>query len=340
MRALIIHPNNDYNCGDLLTYLGSKSLLTNACGGSRYLDVVQFDMPRAIAESDTYTSQYNWGPIDIIALAGSPWLWEACEKTLKYKILTDAIKRYPRAIKVALGLGSCFSRKSYECLRFDPDNHILFNNSSRERLNNIFSKFDYILVRDKLAQFIFTKLGIKSIYSYDTSLYAYHFFESLINSNVQRRKKVLFFYDVSKGISKNALDFYALDYIHYQVDWAKKHNADIYVNSTGDKDTLDSLGVKSTFSVDLQFLYSKFFEYEEMLTGRVHMGVLGFLSRIPQITLLPVDTRFMTTLKLGVKIKFIGEKYKDFPVEVSRDILENIKYEEQKIINSLKVKLT
>ena len=298
------------------------------------LDVVQFDMRRAISEIDTYVSQYNWGDIDIIALAGSPWLWNGREKTPKYKLIYDAIKRYPKAKKVALGIGSCFSSECYHNIRYS-DRVIHFFNDPEKKLimNQIYSQFDYILVRDKFAQWILEQCKIKSNYTYDTSAYAYNSISSVGGIG---EKKVLFFYDPTKGVSGKELDFKPSDYIDYQINWAKKNNADIYCNSDSDKGTLDSLGIKGSFTVDLNFLANKFAEYNEMLTGRIHMGVLGFISGIPNITVLPVDSRFMTTLKFDMKQKFIGDKWEYQEESVPDSIWADIYKEEGKIVYSLR----
>jgi len=333
-RALIIHPNNFYNIGDRITFLGAKALLTKAVGDPKKLDVVQFDMKRALAELDTYVSQYNWGDVDIIALAGSPWIWNTCERTPKYKLIYDAIKRYPNAKKIALGVGSCFSYTTYHNIRYGKNDIYFFNAPERKLiLHQLYDKFDYILVRDKFAQWLLEQCNIDSNYTYDTSAYSYKYIQ---RRNIQGKKKVLFFYDPSKGVSKQSLGCDADEYISYQIDWAKKNKADIYCNCCGGKSTLDKRGVKGTFTVDLDFMSKKFTEYDEMLTGRIHMGVLGFISGIRNITTLPVDTRFMTTLKFGMKPKFIGDEWKYDKEVVEKRIWNDIYKEEQKITNSLR----
>ena len=334
-RALILHPNNDYNCGDQITFLGSKSLLTQALNGAQNLDVVQFDIVRAIREIDTYVSQYDWGHIDIVVLAGSPWLWDACERSTKYKLIFDALDRYPNAKKIGLGLGSCFSKKCYNNILYEGASKYFLNCSTpQKKLRDLYSKFDYLLARDQFAKYIFDSLNVTSQYTYDTSVYAYNFVGKKINTG---QKKVLFFYDPSKGISQDHLDCDTVDYVTYQLNWAKENNADVYVSNTADKDTLNRLGVQCSFSVDLNFLSHKFVEYNEMLSGRIHMAVLGFLSGISKITVLPVDSRFMTILKLGINIKWLGEpwKYSHEVVERPR-IWKNIRNSESIIVSDLR----
>jgi len=333
-RALIIHPNNDYNCGDQITFLGTKALLTQALGGSEYLDVVQFDILRAERELDTYVSQYCWGKIDLIVLAGSPWLWVGLENSIKYRLLTDAIRRYPNAKYLALGIGSCFDKKVYEGIMTNVDKWFYNSNKRKEFLKYVYSRFSAIYTRDAFAQLLFEQLNIKSKLVYDTSLYSTYFIKN--NSNTKRNKKVLWFYDPSKGVSSNNLSFNPNDYIEYQLDWAKDNNADIYCNTAADISSLMERGINASFSVDLIHLSKKFTEYDEMLTGRIHMGVLGFISRIPKITLLPIDTRFLTVEKLGFNIKFIGSPWKYKPSVKPNDIFKELEKEEKFIIGELK----
>ena len=335
-RTLIIHPNDDYNCGDQLTYYGTKSLLTQAVGGSKYLDVVQFDWRRAISERNTYVNEFNWGQIDLIVLAGSPWLWNVCEESDKYKLLFDACKRWPDAKKVALGVGSCFSEKSFNGIYYGPDNYF-FNHLPRQiALFELYNQFDVIVVRDLLAKFIFDKLEIETINTFDTSIYSYRTIG--LNRISNGNHKVLFFYNPQFGVSAEELEFNNDDYINFQLDWAVKNNASIFVNSLEDIIELNARNIAASFSVDLKFLFAQLSECDELLTGRVHMGILGKLAGVSNITVLPVDTRFLTAAKFDINIHYIGKTY-DYPKPTMVPTWENIFSEELNLVNIIKTKL-
>lgn len=333
-RALIIHPNNDYNCGDQLTFLGAKSLLSKALGGSQNLDVLQFDILRCERESDTYISQYHWGQVDLIVLAGSPWLWNCCEGSIKYKWLIDALARYPEAKVVGLGVGSCFGKNTYQNIRYEKIDNYFFNAPERQiALKKIYDRFNYVLVRDAFAKYILNRCDIQCKYSYDTSIFSYN--KIGIGKSVGN-KKVLFFYNPLKGLSKNALDFDGEEYNKYQMQWARENNADIFVNDGIEADYLKRHGLESSFSVDLDFMRNKFTEYDAMLSGRVHMAVLGFLAGIQNITLMPVDTRYMTALKFGINLKFIGSEFNSDAVDIASDVWSDIKKQEDIIVKELR----
>ena len=331
-RALIIHPNNDYNCGDQITFLGTKALLTKALGGSQNLDVVQFDIVRAERELDTYVSQFCWGGIDIVALAGSPWLWVGLESSSKYRLIYDALKRFPDAKKVALGIGSCVDEVVYTGMTTGPDRWFYNTSARKDAIRDVFGQFDCVFTRDLFAQYLLELGGISSRLAYDTSAYAEYFIGSRENHG---DKKLLWFYDPSKGVSANNLSFDSEEYIDYQLAWAKENDADIYCNSDCDMSTLMERGVDGIFSVDLFHLSAKMTEYNEMLSGRIHMGVLGFMSNIPKITVLPVDSRFLTILRFGIDVHFIGKQWSYEKTESVRNIRNDIAQEEKTIVLEL-----
>ena len=332
-RAMVIHSNSDYNCGDLLTYYGTKGILKSIYGND--VDILQFDIRRAIKEIDTYVLEFGWGDVDLIVLAGSPWLWNVCEESNKYKLLLDAMKRWPNAKCLGFGLGTCFSHKCYHNIRYDMKDHYFFNHLPRKKiLNEIYSRFQYILVRDEFAKILLTRCGVKSNYSYDTSIYAYKYFTPKKNVG---DKKILFFYDPSKGLSKDSLGFTHEEYIDYQVDWAKKNNALVYYNAAEEGEALIKRGINyGKFTVDLEYLLHIFSGCDTMLTGRVHMGALGFLAGIKNISVLPVDTRFLSVTKLGIKPVFIGKEWVYDVPKIADNIWEDIKIEENKIIEDIK----
>lgn len=325
-RILIIHPNNDNNIGDIITYLGSRNLFTNAVYGPQFLDIVQFDIQRAIRELDTYITNFCWGQVDIIALAGAPWIANKCEGAGVNTILHRAIKRWPEAKVIALGIGGWADKNTFETCQIEKQ--------TIDKLAEIYHHFDYICVRDRYAQDILSLCGIPSVYTYDTSLYAYR--ELSRNGRDNCEKKVLFFYDPSTGCSADRLTCNPEEYIQYQLDWAKQNDADIFCNDPRELQVLHARGIEGTFCVDLRYLSYKLTEYNEMLSGRVHMAVFGFLANIMKITLLPVDSRFQTVLKLGIDVHFLEEPWKYKSEIVSSNLWKDIRQEENNIVSSIR----
>ena len=334
-RALIIHENNDMNCGDQITFLGTKSLLTKALGGPEYLDIVQFDFNRAKAEEDNYIREFNWGRIDIVALAGSPWLWHKCGESQKYKFIFDAVERYPKAKKIALGLGSCHSLDMFNRTKENEVSWIFDDDKKCAKTIGVFDDFDYILVRDSFAQIIFYHMGISDIkYCTDTSAYAYNFLGRNM-SHKSTGKKALWFYDPTKGLSRGSLPADPREYIDYQLQWAKDNDADIYYNHVDEGIILRERNIAASFSVDLHYLFGRLACYDEILSGRIHMAILGFLAGVPDITVLPVDSRYLTTLKFGIKHHFIGPDWEHESESIPDNVWKNILQEEKQIVSEL-----
>ncbi len=333
-RVLIIHPNNDYNCGDLLTYLGTKWLILQALGGHSQVNFMQYDEKRALSQLDTYINEYDWGDIDVIALAGSPWLWGDCYITPKYKLVKDAVFRYPKAKFIGLGLGSNFAVKTlkeiYEKFWHDTG-------KMRFELAGLFSAFDYIFTRDSLALSIFDECKIKASYKYDTSVFSHRIIGKPKDAD-KKEGSVLFFYDPMKSNMADLNEDECRMIVDIQIKWAKTNNAKIYINTTGDKDTLNKLNIEGDFTTDIYHLIQALNSYKQMMSGRVHMAILGFIAGIPDITLIATDTRFMTALKFGIKIQFSSEEnaIEYEPQKVADNLWQDIDKEEQVIINELK----
>ena len=334
-RTIIIHPTGVYNCGDQLTYFGTKSLLAQAVGGHQYLDVLQFDFERAEREVDAYIPQFGWPQVDLIVLAGSPWIWNNCEKSNKYKLLEYAYQRWPNAKRIALGLGSCYGNKCYNLMLM---NHVncFYNSKSMKMLYEVYSKFDLIVVRDFLAKYIFDRLNLPAVDTFDTSVYAYQFLGKKFDENpVPRSNKISFFYDPSFGLSKGDLWFSTDEYNKRQLDWTEKNNAEIYTNSLEDATVLVKNKIPFNFSTDIKFLFHLFQECSEMFSGRIHMGMLGFIAGIPKIRVLPVDSRFMTVLKFPIDVEFVGTPY-ELPENNIDKSWDNIFKEEDRLVQLIK----
>jgi hypothetical protein len=302
MRVLIIHPTNNYNCGDTLTYLGAVSLLAKAVGREN-LNLAQFDMTRAAAEP-LYLREYDFGRVDVVAMAGAPWLWIDCAQQNKYRILFDARQRFPHARFIALGLGSMFQRHISEHLTNGGKDHFFNSPADCERLTTLYRSFQLIATRDCMARHIFERLGVSCYDTFDSSIFAQSF-----RRTCKGERAVLFFYDAGRIFGGKFLDFPAHQYLDAQLQWAAENKADIFVNCPEDGEVLTARGIPYEISVDLEYLAEQFCQYNRMLSGRVHMAVLGKLAGIPDVTLLPIDTRYLTATRLGIVPQFVGQPY-------------------------------
>ena len=329
MRTLILHHSNVFNnIGDKLSYLGAINLLRQA---KPDIIILPIDYSRALADQN-YIQKHDWGEVDLIALAGSPWLWVGCHKSVKYRILMDALQRCPNAKVIGLGLGSCVSRATF----YDMDCYF-FGGEAKERLNEIFSRFSYVLCRDYFAQWMLNECSIQSDYYYDTAMFAYPKFARGDNFRLDRNKKLLFFYDPTRGLSKEDLSCNPQLYINYQLTWAKTNSADVFVNYAEDKKTLDDLGISSILATDLDWLFEQFITCGMMLSGRIHMAVLGLMAGINKIVVMPVDSRFFGLYNMNIEFKFIEEPWGLADANIP-NLWEEVKRQEQLIVEIIRDK--
>ena len=306
MRVLVIHPQSDYNIGDLMTYYGFQYLLRRAFDDVEFL---QFDSRRAEVEMQTYVPEYNWGATDMIALAGSPWVG-ANDGDKKVLMLEQAIARFPSALRVALGIGSVLSvtrtcDKNYEGVNVD-----------------LLRSFSLVIVRDRLANDILTSKKIPCEEYIDTSIFSYAGLD--LPSRPRRLTNILLYYDPKRNDVVDHLagkDWDAI--VDYQLSWAKKANAEVLCITSGDKASLDEKGVEGRFVTDIQWLAKRYSTGIKVLCGRVHQAILAKISGAKAVALIPVDSRFLTAARVGIEIvdpisRFKGIGYDKQPFSISK----------------------
>lgn len=326
MRALVIHPISNYNIGDLLTYRGTQEILRAVDPDIEFL---MFDMWRAEREIDTYMTQFYWGEVDVLVLAGSPWIWFELENSPKYRILIDAVRRFASVPKIALGIGSCFP---LEYLSVDE----AYNEMSRSPesigyLTSVFGNFDLVITRDPLAQGILERIGLKSFFAKDTSWWAKGTFKRAVVSG----RPLCIFQDPRYCLTKSAL---GADYIGWflqmQVDYAKNNKAEVYAISAEDTYSAQQLGLEARYVADLDWMAAHMCCRPSVLSGRIHMGLLAHMMGSTHVEVLPLDSRFLTlatTSQIGVA--YIKEQYfkaakelSNYSFEInSRKLIEKIK---------------
>jgi len=228
-------------------------------------------------------------------------------------MLSKAIERFPKAKKIALGLGSCFPKEGYDYYfknNIESTRNFFDVEASKDKSKlgyKIFSSFDYISTRDLLTYKLLENAGIKSAYSVPSSV----FFPMNTKKRQSTDKSVLWFSDPTKGISKDSF-VDNTSYVDYQIQWAKDNKADIYCNTAGDKSTLIELGIKGNYSTDLQFLSKHLQSYSNMLSSRLQISILGHLGGIENVTLLATDSRALSVQGLPINIQYIDTPWVEY----------------------------
>lgn len=292
MRVLCIHPNSDYNIGDLMTLWGTKYLMRVAFDDVEFL---QFDSRRAELEIETYVPEYNWGDVDAIVLAGSPWVSPHTDD-IKLRMLRQAKVRWPYALRFALGIGSALRCSDVNAGRYCPGPNEDLGPSAE-----CFGDFHVLFVRDAITRDILTERGVSCRLYYDTSIFSR---QRLWPGKQARRGSVLIYMDPARDVSlwDQLPDYFWEAWVDYQFAWAKEHRADVLVISSGDKASADERMMGVRFVTDLEWMARRLAAAQSVLSPRVHQCVLAVIMGCRDVACMPVDSRYLTALNLGVSI--------------------------------------
>lgn len=138
------------NPGDGFSYCGARHYINESipvvCEQSAMLRSTR-DIPSRLDLS---------GP-DLVVFAGAPWFWEGCTKSVKYAGAYAFLQMTPNVKKVAIGVGSCFLANHTKSMI-----ETIVKSESKE-LQLFWKFFDLIIVRDILAWWILSLVGVDAI---------------------------------------------------------------------------------------------------------------------------------------------------------------------------------
>lgn len=147
-RLALFIPNNG-NVGDTIHSAGTEYILEKTFSKRDY-------KWHYFHQRNYYHYDINRSDFDFIIIAGSPYLFRHFWDKYKYGIeIRSFLKRNKKAKKIALGIGSIFQiDKKISDVLAEPE--------YRKNLNEFYSQFDLIIVRDEFAENIFSRCGIKT----------------------------------------------------------------------------------------------------------------------------------------------------------------------------------
>lgn len=233
-----------------------------------------------------------------IIVAGTPWLWDLCVPSKKYKYLAE-IKNKKRK---ALGVGSCYPLSWVDNL----DAILQHNNKS---LTNFWKPFGLITVRDRLAKQIFDAIGVKSVLEPCPS--------STVNFGIEPQEgeyDLYFIYDAITGVSRTCIN---LEYWEEVTRSVVEENPGIRIvaNCQPDLEYAHQLGYDAEYvgehspyrdmslnsAENMLRLISK---ARKVISGRIHAAVPAIMFG-KETYILPVDSRYLTCELLGGSYKGI-----------------------------------
>jgi hypothetical protein len=306
MKILYLHPYKGTNLGDNFTLEGSKYLMTKALGDH---EIIMADLAEVEGNPEVAFTKYKNIDIDIFVVSGTPWIWDCCTVSKKYKALTNLLEVYKNKKKIAMGIGSCYP------VNFSVLNNLCLNPDKKEfikELNNVWSQFDLIFTRDTLASKILEITGVKHFDEICTSSQLKQCM--ILPNDTKKKRPSLIFYNPELGLSREILDRYFIeDYIFFQLRFIKEYNPIIYVIEPQDLSyVIDKLGLDAEMIVDTERLLEVLNNSTFVLSGRIHAAIPARMLGVNTF-LMPVDSRYLTAVKVGVTPIFTqGLPYYDF----------------------------
>jgi len=279
MKILIHHPSIGGNLGDRVILEGTERLLSWA-----YED---FEV--------IYSNRiYDPREIDLFVMAGTPWIWDMCDRSDKYRQLEEIIESLPvKTKRVALGLGSCLPLASNSSVYIFGEDPI--RERTRATLVDIYSRFDFISTRDRWAYFILKLLNIDI---HKGLCPAIHFIDQK-DWRQDPTHPVLVFINPSTSISAVSCDhIFSQDLLGFQKQFYQEYAPKVLLMDKSDIEWCEHAEwhyqlVESTSELVRELHHAKF-----VVSGRVHAAIPARLLGL-QTFILPLDSRYLTAVKCG-----------------------------------------
>ncbi len=155
VNVLYIH-EGFANPGDGYVYVGARHCIANSMA-------VAAEASLSLSRRPTDQLLREFGTIDVIVVAGAPWFWDQAASSDKLRWLAEIVERYPRAIKIALGAGSCLLPSLKEMA---TDERFVAGCVSK-----VFSRFDLVIVRDSVAHELLHQRSIDALHMPDPTFF-------------------------------------------------------------------------------------------------------------------------------------------------------------------------
>lgn len=303
MKILFFHPVSSTNLGDSIILAGTERLLSLAFGSYEpvYFDIILAD------RNELYIDHFDLSSIDVFIVSGTPWIWDMCHQSQKYKLLLKITKRFRNdCLKIGLGLGSCFPLASnvmdvYVYQQNSEGVYEITREHTREWLVNIFGSFDFVSTRDRLAYHILHSIGV----SVEDSICPAAFIQQYVQENTSPKKPLLIFVNPYDAVSRESCDNIFLDdYIQFQKWFKETYNPDIITLDPLSRDWCDGQKWNSKWMQNIEdgaiLSFARIVKNSSfVVSGKVHGAIPAALWGVRSY-ILPMDTRYLACVRLGV----------------------------------------
>lgn len=303
--ALVLYAGGS-NLGDELTLKGGLNLLNRAIPGVRFR-IVDFNEPffefRGLEIND----------VDLVAVVGSPWVWDQALESMKYKWIMYLRKYFPRIPVLALGVGTSLYLQNLD-QRFLAyiSNQTTSVNSDTVTLREVWGQFDLVGSREPFAHKILKGLQVNSKNLMDISAWARVPVRLGVPADLNPAP-VLWFYLPSRQILGDYESFDYGGYIESALIWAQSEGARVLCMLKEESEFLSTRGIHHELVESLDEAFVEISGAQEVRSGRVHMAIVARLAGVRKVTLDAVDSRAWTVTRFGIPFRLPGS---DSPIAV------------------------
>ncbi len=273
------------NIGDKVILIGAKSHYEKIYGKCEHELKFQSLPPTEPFETD------------IFVVCGTPWIWDLCTKSSKYNCLIKYLQMVKCKRKEALGLGSCYHRKSLD-RKWIAFQHL----SVCDNLAEIWKQFDYVSVRDHYAEYILKGLGVECFL---TKCPAYNAVDYLEVKPKNGLYNALAIHDLTKGIGGEIMPLtYAATWKEILKKIIKKYEIEkLMIFHESEMKIAEDLDIKPDMFMEqdvkggchekVRSLFRFLAEAKTVVSSRVHVSVPAICLGKPTFYI-PIDTRSLT----------------------------------------------
>lgn len=310
MKILMFSPDHT-NSTDGVIINGIHNLLKHVYGDYEF-DYIEFDRNEVCTDEQLKCNEHY----DLIVIAGTPWLWDLFNRSVKWKNLERCFEIHKKSKKLFMGIGSCFFPEM-------EYNNTCERQEEVDAFRKIYSQA-VVIVRDSIAYNKLKKAGIECTLLVCPSFFCYGI-EPIIPQT--KSENVLIWYDPLMGLSRSGWsDTNKLNnYIKLNVDFYKKFNPTIYTHLECEKELAVKIGLPEPkliggWANTLSIMQNANF----VLSGRVHCSVPAFVQGKP-VGLLQIDSRARVISDFGGTIitdinqyNNMGYHHRDFSLHLDK----------------------
>lgn len=286
MLTITFVGTDNHNPGDTITDVGVRALVTAMFGAHHATQVMLRD--------DVDVTRYVLPPTDVLVVSGTPWLWDRCQDSPKARQLLELLARQRSSVRLALGVGSCYSPGG------PPGRDV------GAAVSRLFGTFDAVVCRDALGWSLCRPvLGGRALLQPCPSVYAP---AALVPAPTEAKSEDLALVYV------DPLHCFGGDYLaadvqqrvaQAQVDLLRQGAHAVCMTAVDARSFRARHGEPELASRDPRTILRTLQRYRKVVSGRVH-GAVPARAMGAEVRILPLDSRALTATLVGCEAVDVG----------------------------------